>query len=81
MKYMLDTNICIYIIKKKPLQVIETFKKLPVGDVCISSITLAKMEYGVFKSRQKGQNREALAAFFGSLGYSPLFRSGGSGLW
>lgn len=63
MKYMLDTNICIYIIKQKPALVIDTFKKLEVGDVCISAITLAEMEYGVAKSQHKEKNKAALAAF------------------
>ncbi len=53
MKYMLDTNICIYIIKKKPRKVLDTLKTLEIGDVCISTITLAELEYGVNKSQQE----------------------------
>ena len=49
-EYLLDTNICIYIIKKKPVQVFEKFRKLNPGSVAISSITFAEMEYGVYKS-------------------------------
>ena len=63
MKYILDTNICIYIIKRKPLQVIEKFKTLSIGDVCISSITLAELQYGVNKSSKPVQNYDALNRF------------------
>jgi len=48
--YILDTNICIYIIKKKPSRVFARFKELQLGAVGISSITLAEMQYGVGKS-------------------------------
>ncbi len=72
MKYMLDTNICIYIIKQKPPQVMQTFKKLQVGDVCISTITLAEMEYGVFKSLHRQKNQEALNAFLVPLDILPF---------
>jgi len=49
-KYLLDTNICIYIIKKKPLHVIQKLQSLDISDVAISSITLSELEYGVSKS-------------------------------
>lgn len=63
MKYILDTNICIYIIKKKPAQVFEKFKDLPLGSVGISSITLAELAYGVKKSAQSEKNQMALNRF------------------
>ncbi|WKN40942.1 type II toxin-antitoxin system tRNA(fMet)-specific endonuclease VapC [Tunicatimonas pelagia] len=63
MKYILDTNICIYIIKKKPTQVFEKFKDLPLGSVGISSITLAELAYGVNKSVQSKKNQIALNQF------------------
>ncbi len=50
MEYLLDTNICIYIIKKKPVEVFEKFNKLTIGDVGISSITLAELQFGIEKS-------------------------------
>jgi len=67
MKYMLDTNICIYIIKEKPKKVINKFHTLDVGDICISSITLAELEYGVEKSQYTERNRLALAGFLSSI--------------
>jgi tRNA(fMet)-specific endonuclease VapC len=63
MEYLLDTNICIYIIKKKPTEVFEKFKNLTIGDVGISSITLAELQYGIEKSSNSEKNREALEKF------------------
>ncbi len=63
MEYLLDTNICIYIIKKKPAEVFEKFKNLTIGDVGISSITLAELQYGIEKSSNAEKNREALEKF------------------
>ena len=63
MEYLLDTNICIYIIKKKPCEVFEKFKNLTIGDVGISSITLAELQYGIEKSSNSDKNREALEKF------------------
>ena len=63
MEYLLDTNICIYIIKKKPAEVFEKFKNMALGDVGISSITLAELQYGIAKSSSPEQNREALEKF------------------
>ncbi|MBI5181482.1 MAG: type II toxin-antitoxin system VapC family toxin [Nitrospirae bacterium] len=63
MKYMLDTNICIYLIKKKPEKVLRHFKAHAIGDIGISSITLAELRYGVEKSQQVQKNRDALYEF------------------
>ena len=63
MEYLLDTNICIYIIKKKPFEVFEKFKTLTIGDVGISSITLAELQFGIEKSSNAEKNREALEKF------------------
>jgi tRNA(fMet)-specific endonuclease VapC len=52
MQYLLDTNICIYLIKQKPSQVLERFQTLALSDIGISSITVAELAYGVFKSQQ-----------------------------
>jgi tRNA(fMet)-specific endonuclease VapC len=63
MEYLLDINICIYIIKKKPMEVFEKFKNLTIGDVGISSITLDELQYGIEKSSSPLKNREALEKF------------------
>lgn len=63
MQYLLDTNICIYIIKQKPQTVLERFQSLTLSDVGISSITVAELEYGICKSQQQERNRAALMQF------------------
>ena len=67
MQYLLDTNICIYAIKKKPEKVIERLRQTAITDVGISSITLSELEYGVERSGSKQQNRIALAEFLAPL--------------
>ena len=63
MKYMLDTNICIYIIKKKPKKLLQKFNKQQIGNVVISSITLCELEYGAQKSSYPERNKIALSEF------------------
>ncbi|MBX3301886.1 MAG: PIN domain-containing protein [Nitrospira sp.] len=67
MKVMLDTNICIYLIKQQPPSVIERFLSQPVKEIGISSITAAELTYGVSKSRSVSKNRRALEQFLGPL--------------
>lgn len=67
MEYMLDTNICIYIIKKKPLNVLDKFKSLSIGSIGISAITLAELQFGVMKSSDPNKNQEALDKFIAPL--------------
>jgi tRNA(fMet)-specific endonuclease VapC len=61
--YLLDTNICIYIINNSPKQVVDRIKKLKVNQVKLSSISLAELEYGVSKSSSREKNRKALIQF------------------
>ena len=63
MKFLLDTDICIYIIKRKPLNVWQKFQGLPLGDVGVSSITVAELQYGVYKSQYQERNKAALNQF------------------
>jgi len=63
MKFMLDTNICIYIIRQKTPKVLKHFKAYSVGDIGISSITLAELGFAVEKSQHIQKNQEALDAF------------------
>ena len=71
MKFMLDTNICIYVIKKKPHDVIESFKRTEISQIGISSITLSELFYGVSKSSKPEQNRIALMQFIAPLEILP----------
>ena len=63
MRYMLDTNICIYVMKHHPPVVRERLRKIDIGDVSISGIVLAELWYGVSKSQQREKNRAALEDF------------------
>ncbi len=63
MRFMLDTNTCIYLIKKKSPNILKHIKRYSVGDIGISSITLAELQYGVAKSQYIEKNREALNEF------------------
>ncbi len=63
MRYLLDTNMCIYLIRKKPRTVLEKFARHSVGEIGLSSITVAELEYGVQKSQYPAQNQRALQQF------------------
>ena len=66
--YMLDTNICIYIIKKQPETVLRQLKKKKEKGLFISSITLAELEFGIENSKYKEKNRIALMEFLTIIG-------------
>ena len=63
MNYLLDTNICIYIINKKPPSVIKHIQTKQPEQIAISTITQAELEYGIVRSRNVDQNRIALLEF------------------
>lgn len=63
MKYLLDTNICISIIRKKPAIVLQRLSDTPIGSVGVSALTVAELAYGVQKSQAPEQNQQALAQF------------------
>ena len=63
MKYLLDTNICIALIRQRPAGLLQRLTTLEPGEVCLSSITLAELIYGAAKSSQTEQNLAALEQF------------------
>lgn len=67
MEVMLDTNICIYIIKQRPQSVLRRFGSFQVEHIGISAITLAELEYGAARSAQPKKNRDALEEFVSAL--------------
>ncbi len=67
MKYLLDTNTCIYIINRSPRQVYQHFQRLQVGDVGISAITFCELQFGVSNSQNPDKNQRALTTFLGPL--------------
>ncbi len=63
MRFMLDTDSCIALIKRKPAKVLRRILSLAPGEVGISAVTLAELSFGVAKSSQKERNRTALDEF------------------
>jgi len=73
-KYMLDTNIFIYLIKHQPPEVRERFAQYFVGDVVISAVTLAELEFGIACSSTAAQetNRAALKSLLEDIMVAPF---------
>ena len=73
-KYMLDTNICIHLMKHQPPQVHERFAQCFVGDVVISAVTLAELEFGIACSSPAAQesNRSALESLLEDIVVAPF---------
>lgn len=67
MRYLLDTNTCIYIIKRSPPEVFDRFRVLRVGDVGVSAITYCELQFGVAKSSRPEENQHVLAEFLSPL--------------
>jgi len=71
LEYMLDTNICIYVIKNRPTALRERFDQLAEA-LCISVITLAELLYGVEKSARRTPNLQAVEQFTARLEVVPF---------
>lgn len=67
MKYMLDTNICIYAIKNKPKEVIKHILSHKSDELCISAISYGELMHGVEKSTYREKNYLALSLFLSSI--------------
>ena len=67
MKYMLDTNICIYAIKQRPEQGFIRLQEHDPKEICISSVTYAELVHGVEKSQAIEKNRLALALLLANI--------------
>lgn len=63
MRYLLDTNTCIAIIRKKSPTVVQKIRQHPVTAIAISTITIAELQYGVQRSGKTSQNQQALNQF------------------
>ncbi|MEO7400647.1 MAG: type II toxin-antitoxin system VapC family toxin [Polaromonas sp.] len=71
MSYMLDTNICIYVINARPPTVLARFRLARLGQIGVSSVTAAELAFGVAKSGSV-RNREALEMFLAPLEVLPF---------
>lgn len=67
MRYMLDTNICIYAIKHKPEIVFQRLQAIDPENVCISTVTYAELVHGVEKSAAVDKNRLALSMLLANI--------------
>lgn len=63
MKYLIDTNICIYIMNKRPKFVIKKFRQSEPGEISISAISVSELQYGVSKSANPPKNEQRLYEF------------------
>jgi tRNA(fMet)-specific endonuclease VapC len=72
MNYLLDTNICVLLIRQKSPQVLTKLTSHPITDINISAITVAELQYGVHKSSQPAQNQQALDQFLLPLTIIPF---------
>lgn len=71
-KYMLDTNMIAYAKKRRPEVVLEHLMQHDPSQICISSITMAELEYGVHNSSKPEQNRTALMMFLSEITILPF---------
>jgi tRNA(fMet)-specific endonuclease VapC len=65
LRYMLDTDICSYVMKRSHDRLLKRLQKVPVSDVCISVVTTSELLYGVEVSPRQRQDEAALNAFLG----------------
>lgn len=71
MRFMLDTNICVDIIRRRSDRILRRIQRLPPDDLCLSSVTLCELEYGAAKSADPARNRLALAEFMTPISVAP----------
>jgi tRNA(fMet)-specific endonuclease VapC len=72
LKFLLDTNICIYIAKHRPPEVAERFAQTKPGELAISAITYGELRYGAEKSQAPGKSLEKIKAFVELVPVLPL---------
>ena len=75
MNFLIDTNICIYIMNKRPPEVIHRFKNMEVGQIGISTITVSELSYGASKSNLPKQNFKRLEEFLAPFEIIPYSQS------
>ena len=72
MTYLLDTNICVLLIRKKSPILLHTLTQHPLTEIAVSAITVAELQYGVQKSAHSAQNQQALDYFLLPLTIVPF---------
>jgi tRNA(fMet)-specific endonuclease VapC len=77
MRYMLDTNICIYIAKKKPIEVLHRFEKMTIGQVGMSTITYGELLFGAHKSQHPKKTMLVLEGLIELIPVLPIPKEAG----
>lgn len=72
MRFMLDTNICIELLRGSSVDLLARFEKYEIDEIGISSITLAELQYGVAKSRRPDHHESLLVLFCAPLAIAPF---------
>lgn len=72
MKYLLDTSICVFVIRQKPAVVLNRFLSYAAGELGISSISLAELRFGADKSSDPPRNHTALNGFLAPIQVAPF---------
>ena len=72
MKYLLDTNICVFLIRQRSPSVLQRFQQHQPDELGISVVTLAELRYGADKSRDPAKNHAAVDGFLAPLGIADL---------
>lgn len=75
MNYMLDSNICIYVMNNHPKIVVDMFHQLTIDEVCISTITHGELIFGAENSQRRDQNLEKVDIFCNLITVLPLDNS------
>ncbi|MGB9499592.1 MAG: type II toxin-antitoxin system VapC family toxin [Dissulfuribacterales bacterium] len=71
MKFLIDTNICIYIMNKRPIGIIQKFKQFEIGEIGVSTISVSELQYGVVKSKNRMLNKQRVEEFLAPLEIIP----------
>ena len=71
-RFLLDTNICIYLKQNRSQEVVERFRRLQPGEAAVSVITYGELAYGAERSQQRAQALESLAQLVSLLPVLPL---------
>jgi len=70
-RYLIDTNICIYIMNKRPIGIIHKFKQFDVGEIGVSTVTVSELQYGVAKSKNRRLNEQRVQEFLSPIEILP----------
>ena len=71
MKFFLDTNICIYLLNRRPPEVFEQLRQYAPNDIGVSTIVVSELQYGIAKSQQRKRNQQRLNVFLSPFAIIP----------